>query len=220
MGWCKQSLHCAAAPGLVWDLSGPYSIPKQTPAKLSPGRFALEMLIGKPAHPEQMENLILVFLWLQGSACLDKACNQQAGVWGLPAAAAGRQGPTGTEPRGMEVMQLQEFQLELHTLETTGRNVQGEGWKTIASSVWKHPPARRRQGEFKNRSEKGGGERYFILPPTPVGTLGTNEALNDSLPRLPPAWAHTWAPPKANREGKCAWARHSKALPRELQTPK
>lgn len=71
----------------------------------------------------------------------------------------------------MEVMQLQEFQLELHTLETTGRNVQGEGWKTIASGVWKHPPARRRQGEFKNRSEKGGGERYFILPP-PWGLWG------------------------------------------------
>lgn len=65
----------------------------------------------------------------------------------------------------MEVMQLQEFQLGLHTLETTGRNVQGEGWKTIASGVWKHPAGRRRQGEFKQQSEKGGGERCFTQPP-------------------------------------------------------
>lgn len=102
------------------------------------------------------------------------------------------------EPLGIQGMQLQELQLQLHTLETTGRNVQGEGWKTIASGVWKHPPARCRQGEFKTQSEKGGGERCFILP-SPRGDFGSNEALNDNPARLPPAWAHTWAPPKAHR---------------------
>lgn len=57
---------------------GPYSVPKRTPspgryAKCSPGSFALETLIGKAAHPEQMENRIQLYLWLQASACLDKS---------------------------------------------------------------------------------------------------------------------------------------------------
>lgn len=59
-------------------------------------------------------------------------------------------------------MQLQKALLELHALETTWRNVQGNGWKTIASGVREHPPARRWQGEFKNQSAKSGGESHFI----------------------------------------------------------
>lgn len=76
-----------------------------------------------------MENLIQLFLWLQGSARLDKgkAANRWAGVWGLSAAPAGRQSPTGLEPRWVEAMLLQKSPLELPALETAGRNAQGEG---------------------------------------------------------------------------------------------
>lgn len=178
------------------------------------------MLIGKPAHSEQMENLIQLFLWLQVSACRDKGKAAICGKESEGVSVAPLEGRVPPEPRRVEAMQLQKCPFELHALETTRRNARGERWKTIASGVQKHPPARCWYGQFNNPSAKSGGESHFICGTPALGTLGTKGPLNDISPWLPPAWAHIWALPRVYSSGSCAWARRSQARLQTHQNPK
>lgn len=123
------------------------------------------------AHPEQMENLIQLFLWLQVSARLTKARLQAVGR------SLALQHPTeGRVPRGWDHARLRRRSFRNPCeLEIACEGMRkGEGWKTIASGVRKHPGAG--NGSCK-QSAKSGGRRCFI----PLGTLGAKGLLNVSL---------------------------------------
>lgn len=72
------------SPGTSQDHAAFPSKPLARVGMQSAPQAPKEMLTGKPAHPEQMENSIQLFLWLQLSARLDKG---KAAMWGLSAGA-------------------------------------------------------------------------------------------------------------------------------------